>query len=83
MSFEIYTIPAFDKAAKRLAKKYRRIKVDLVRLAEVLREEPFAGVAIPGFSHQVWKIRLASSDMQAGKRGGYRVIHEALLDEDT
>ena len=35
----------------------------------------FAGAAIPGYGHRIWKIRLASVDMQAGKRGGYRVIY--------
>lgn len=81
MSYEIFTIPAFDKAAKRLKKKYRRIKNDLELLMETLQNNPFAGVAIPGFSHRVWKIRLASSDMQVGKRGGYRVIYAIDLEE--
>lgn len=75
MSYEVFTIPAFDKAVKRLRKKYRRIKVDLGRLVQTLRVNPFAGMAIPGFGHRIWKIRLASTDMQAGKRGGYRVIY--------
>lgn len=82
MSYEIFTIPAFDKAVKRLKKKYHRIKHDLEQLVETLQDNPFAGVAIPGFSHRVWKIRLASSDMQAGKRGGYRIIY-ALHQEEA
>jgi len=75
MSYDIFTIPAFDRAVRRLSRKYRHIKADLQRLVEELRENPFAGVAILGYGHQVWKIRLASIDMQAGKRGGYRVIY--------
>lgn len=75
MSYEVFTIPAFDKAVKRLRKKYRRIKVDLERVARTLSANPFAGMAIPGFGQRVWKIRLASTDMQVGKRGGYRVIY--------
>ena len=66
---------AFNKAVKRLRKKYRRIKVDLERLGEALEANPFAGIAIPGFGHRIWKIRLCSTDMQAVKRGGYRVIY--------
>ena len=58
-----------------MAKKYRHIKRDLRGLLDVLAENPFAGDAIPGFAHEVWKIRLASSDMQSGKRSGYRVIY--------
>lgn len=75
MSYEVFTIPAFDKAVKRLRKKYRRIKVDLERLVKSLQANPFVGMAIPGFGHRIWKVRLASTDMQAGKRGGYRVIY--------
>jgi len=75
MNYQIETIPPFEKAVKRLAKKYRRIKQDLQVLVGILSENPFAGVAIPGFAHQIWKVRLASSDIRAGKRGGYRVIY--------
>ena len=46
---------------------------DLRGLIAVLKEEnPSAGDApIPGFAHEVWKIRWASSDVQSGKRGGF------------
>ena len=75
MNYQIETTRSFDRAAKRLAKKYRQLKHDLQGLVEVLAENPWVGVAIPGFSHTVWKVRLASTDMQVGKRGGYRVIY--------
>ena len=75
MSYQIETIRPFDKAIKRLAKKYRRIKQDLRVLISMLSTDPFAGVAIPGFAQQVWKIRVASRDIRGGKRGGYRVIY--------
>ncbi len=83
MNYEVSTIPAFDKAVKRLKKKYRRIKVDLERLVKTLKANPFAGMAIPGFGHQVWKIRLGSIDMQVGKRGGYRVIYAVDREEQA
>ena len=75
MSYQIETIPPFNKAIKRLAKKYRRIKQDLRVLVGMLSTNPFAGVAIPSFGRQVWKVRLASRDIRGGKRGGYRVIY--------
>ncbi|MBU0576929.1 addiction module toxin RelE [Patescibacteria group bacterium] len=80
MSYKVETIPPFDRIAKRLQKKYRHIKDDLKSLARILSANPFSGVAIPGFAHQVWKIRLASSDIQAGKRSGYRVIYAVRED---
>jgi len=75
MSYQIESTSSFDHAIKRLAKKYRHIKQDLRGLVDALLENPLAGDAIPGFAHAVWKIRLASSDMHSGKRGGYRVIY--------
>ena len=75
MSYQIESAASFDRAVKRLAKKYRLIKRDLSGLVDILADNPFAGDAIPGFAHEVWKIRLASSDMQSGKRSGYRVIY--------
>ena len=75
MSYQIESTSSFDRAVKRLAKKYHHIKQDLRGLVDALLENPLAGDAIPGFAHAVWKIRLASSDMHSGKRGGYRVIY--------
>ena len=83
MNYEVFTIPAFDKAVKRLRKKYRRIKVDLERLVKALEVNPFAGMAIPGFGHRIWKIRLGSTDMQVGKRGGYRIIYAVDREEQA
>lgn len=80
MSYKVETIPPFDRIVKRLQKKYRHIKDDLKRLAKTLSTNPVSGIAIPGFAHQVWKIRLASSDIRAGKRGGYRVIYAVRED---
>jgi len=53
MSYQIETIRPFDKAVKRLAKKYRRIKQDLLVLVKSLSTNPFIGVAITGFADQV------------------------------
>jgi hypothetical protein len=70
VNYEVFTIPAFDKAVKRLRKNYRRIKVDLERLVKALEANPFAGIAIPGFGHRICKIRLGSTDMQGGRDYG-------------
>ncbi len=44
-------------------------------LALFLEHSPQRGIAIPGYAHNVWKIRWPSRDMAAGKRGGFRVIY--------
>ncbi|MFQ6121376.1 MAG: hypothetical protein ACE5KE_15985 [Methanosarcinales archaeon] len=63
---------------KKLKKKYPNIGKDYSRLLVLLKENPFAGDARdsnPGYSKKVWKIRLSSSDLKKGKRGGFRVIY--------
>jgi mRNA-degrading endonuclease RelE of RelBE toxin-antitoxin system len=46
MSYNIYSIPLFDKQAKRLAKKYPSLKRDLSKLLESLCENPDQGTAL-------------------------------------
>lgn len=72
MNVEVRTWPAFDDALTRLRRKYPRIDEDV--------RDAFQGDvggrldALPGYSHRLWKYRIASRDMQRGKRGGFRVI---------
>ena len=75
MSYSVQTTPSFERAAKRLARKYPHLRDDLRVLIRRLADDPFFGTAIPGFQHRVWKVRLGSVDMRAGKRGGFRVIY--------
>jgi len=70
MNYQVESIEAFDRAVKRLARKYRHIAADLRGLIAVLKENPSAGDAIPGFAHEVWKIRWASRVGRCGLRTG-------------
>jgi hypothetical protein len=71
MNCDVKTIPAFDKQAKRLAKKYPSLKHDLANLIDELEENPTLGKPLGrGF----FKIRLAIAAKGKGKSGGARVI---------
>jgi hypothetical protein len=71
MNCDVKTIPAFDKQAKRLAKKYPSLKQDLANLIDELEENPTLGKPLGrGF----FKIRLAIAAKGKGKSGGARVI---------
>lgn len=71
MNCDVKTIPAFDKQAKRLAKKYPSIKHDLANLIDELEENPTLGKPLGrGF----FKIRLVIAAKGKGKSGGARVI---------
>jgi hypothetical protein len=71
MSYDISTIPLFDKQAKRLAKKYPSLKKDLAGLVDKLTDEPEHGTSL---GNNFYKIRLAITSKGKGKSGSARVI---------
>jgi len=79
MSYNILTIPKFDKDFKKLAKKYKRIKIDLTTLLNDLIVNPKIGISL---GDNIYKIRMANSSIPTGKSGGFRVI-SYYLDEDN
>lgn len=80
MSYNVSTIPLFDKQAKRLAKKYPSLKADLAQLFESLSHNPLQGVAL---ANNFYKIRLAISSKNKGKSGGARVITYVKVTQTT
>ena len=71
MHCNILSIPEFDKNVKKLSKRYKNIKNDLIQLVIELQENPSLG--IPLFN-SCYKIRLANSSVPTGKSKGFRVI---------
>ncbi len=71
MNWIISTVPDFDREAKRLAKKYRSLRSDLLLFQQEILKDPFLGTEIlPG----VRKIRMAINSKGKGKSGGARII---------
>lgn len=71
MSFEVSTTPEFESQAKKLNKRHRSFKNDLMEFVISLRENPFQGVELsPG----IRKIRMAITSKGRGKSGGARII---------
>jgi len=75
MSYQIRTIPPFEKAARALAKRYRNLKKDLEQVTKSMEQDPYFGVAIPGYEGAVWKLRIANTSAKRGKQGGFRIIY--------
>jgi len=71
MSVNVFTARTFDKEIKRLSKKYKSLKSDLMNFVLELRDNPNMGVSLSG---NVRKIRMQISDKNKGKRGGARII---------
>lgn len=75
MNYDVYLTETFQKSVKALKKKYGRVKNDLFNEIGVLEDDPSIGDPIPGWNKEIWKVRVASSDVKKGKRGGFRVIY--------
>lgn len=75
---EITTSPDFEKALKRLKKKYHSMTKDYCRLLEDLEENPYEGIDL---GHGLRKVRMAIASKRKGKSHGARVITytEALV----
>lgn len=71
MSFEINTIPNFDRELKKLAKKYPSIKADLLELSISLIKNPLQGESL---GKDCYKVRMQISSKGKGKSGGSRII---------
>ncbi len=80
MSYNISSIPLFDRQAKRLAKKYPSLKKDLAGLTEKLIDEPQQGTAL---GNSFYKIRLAIASKGKGKSGGARVVTYVKVTRNT
>jgi mRNA-degrading endonuclease RelE of RelBE toxin-antitoxin system len=71
MSYNVVTIPPFDRQLKRLVKKFPSLKVEYAKLIVSLELEPTQGKAM---TNSCYKIRVAIKSKGKGKSGGARVI---------
>ena len=76
MNCKIVTLPPFNRSAKRLARRYKSLKQDLIRLIAELQANPKFGTDL---GNGLRKVRLAIQSKTAGKRGGARVITLSIL----
>ena len=72
MSYKIELTTNFKQKAKRLAKKYPSLKIELAELFVQLEENPTIGTPL---GNNIYKIRLAILSKGKGKSGGARVLY--------
>src|SRR5438552_611735 len=80
MKYQIKTLPDFDRELKRLSKKYKSLKKDVLALAELIESNPSLGIPL---GDNLYKIRLAITSKGKGKSGGARVITCLRILEDS
>ncbi|MFY7938937.1 MAG: hypothetical protein ACOVOQ_16275 [Flavobacterium sp.] len=71
MSYNVISIPPFDKQIKRLVKKFPSLKTEFALLLNLLEENPEQGISL---IKSCYKIRIAIKSKGKGKSGGARII---------
>jgi len=71
MSFNIIATEPFERKLKRLAKKHKSLKTDLLAVILELELNPTLGIFL---GKDCYKIRIAISSKGKGKSGGARMI---------
>ena len=75
MNYQYLTTEAFDRQTRKLSRKYRNIHLDITAFQKDFDAGRVRGMPIPGLEGKVYKIRVKSTDMKRGKRGGFRIIY--------
>jgi len=75
MGYEVHLTETFQKSIKALKKEYPHVKDDVLDQIKALEKDPAIGDPIPAWNKEIWKVRVASSDVKRGKRGGFRLIY--------
>jgi hypothetical protein len=80
MNYKVETISVFDKQAKRLAKKYRSLKDELITLVTSLSKHPTQGTSL---GNGFYKVRISIGSKGKGKSGGARIITYVKIELET
>jgi len=65
----------FKRNLRILARKYRSIRSDLQPLIDQLQAGDLPGDQVTGTGFAIFKVRMKNSDIQKGKRSGYRCTY--------
>ena len=71
MSYSVLATSDFKRDSKRLIKKYKSLKSEILDLIISLEEDPTQGISL---SNNCYKIRIAIKSKGKGKSGGARII---------
>ena len=80
MNCKTIAYPLFERALKKLAKKYRSMGEDYKKLLDELQRNPLAGADL---GRGLRKVRMTIAAKGKGKSGGARVITLLLLYNET
>ena len=78
--FEIVEHALYEKAFKKLSKRYRNIEKDIGDFFKTIKSTEDLGVEL---KPNVYKVRIANSNKNKGKSSGYRVLTYVALIDNT
>ena len=79
-TFEIVEHTLYEKAFKKLSKRYRNIEKDIEDFLKNVKSSEDLGVQL---KPNVYKVRIANSNKNRGKSAGYRVLTYLALIDNT
>ena len=80
MSYEVIATEPFERKLKKLSKKYKSLKTDLLAVVEELAENPRRGIPL---GKECYKVRVAITSKGKGKSGGARLITYVRILKET
>ena len=75
--------PEFKRNLRALAKRYRHIRSDVQPVIEQLEAGEIIGDQVQRVRYRIFKVRVRNSDIQKGKRSGYRLIYHLRSPKDV
>lgn len=81
MQHQFRVTETFQKDIKWLKKKYPNVLKDLSETLNAIDNNTNVGDRIEGLNKLIFKIRIASSDMNKGKSGGFRTIYYVITEK--
>lgn len=76
MPTRVDTSNTFDRASRRLTRRFPSLEAEVERLISRLEQDARPGAKLSGLGYQVFKVRLANRSARRGKSGGFRVIYQ-------
>ncbi len=72
----------FKRQVRDLAKRYRKIKLDIQPVLDQIQSGDLVGDQIQNTDYTVFKVRIKNTDIQKGKSSGYRLIYYIKTSEN-
>jgi mRNA-degrading endonuclease RelE of RelBE toxin-antitoxin system len=81
VEYRVVLATSFKRCVKRYKKHYRSVREDARNAIDSILEDPQVGNVIPG-GGGVRKLEVKNTDLQRGKKGGYRLLYSVRNDPE-